>query len=41
VRRVSVIVESDGGGDAGEAAKVEIELKKSGAVPAAYTWSAA
>lgn len=36
---ITILVESDGGGDAGEAAQVEILLKKSGAAPADYVWS--
>ena len=37
---ITILVESDGGGDAGEAARVEIELKKTGSAPESYTWSA-
>jgi len=37
---VSIIVEADGSGEAGECAKVEIELKKCGALPAEYTYGA-
>lgn len=35
----SIIVNSDGNGAAGESAAVDIELKKSGAAPAEYTYS--
>lgn len=38
---VSIIVNSDGNGAAGESAAVDIELKKSGAAPTEYTYSAA
>ena len=37
----AIIVNSDGNGAAGESAAVDIELKKSGAAPAEYTYSAA
>ena len=37
---ITIIVNSDGSGEAGESAEVEIELKKSGAQPAEYTYSA-
>ena len=37
---IAILVESDGGGDAGEAARVEIGLKKTGSAPESYTWSA-
>ena len=36
----SIIVNSDGSGNAGENAAVDIELKKCGAMPSAYTYSA-
>lgn len=36
---VSIIVDSDGSGEAGNAAKVEIELKKCGDAPASYTYA--
>lgn len=36
----SIIVNSDGNGAAGESAAVDIELKKSGAAPAEYTYTA-
>lgn len=36
---VSIIVNSDGGGNSGESSAVDIELKKSGAVPTEYTYS--
>lgn len=35
-----VIVNSDGSGEAGNSSEIDIELKKSGAQPAEYTWSA-
>lgn len=38
---VSIIVNSDGNGAAGESAAVDIELKKSGAAPVEYAYSAA
>lgn len=38
---VSIIVNSDGNGSAGESAAVDIELKKSGAAPTEYTYAAA
>ena len=37
---VSIIVNSDGNGAAGESAAVDIELKKSGAAPAEYAYAA-
>ncbi|MDD2956448.1 MAG: hypothetical protein PHD67_09080 [Oscillospiraceae bacterium] len=37
---VSVIVNSDGSGDSGNSAEIDIELKKSGAAPTEYTYSA-
>lgn len=36
----SIIVNSDGSGNAGENAAVDIELKKCGAMPTAYTYAA-
>ena len=36
-----IIVNSDGSGEAGNSSEIDIELKKSGAAPAEYTWSAA
>ena len=36
-----IIVNSDGSGEAGNSSEIDIELKKSGAQPAEYTWSAA
>lgn len=38
--KVSVIVNSDGSGDAGESSEIDIELKKAGNAPAEYTYSA-
>jgi hypothetical protein len=38
--QVSIIVNSAGGGNAGEASAIDIELKKVGAAPAAYTYVA-
>lgn len=38
---VAIIVNSDGSGDAGESSEIDIELKKSGDAPVAYTYSAA
>lgn len=38
---VSIIVNSDGNGAAGESAAVDIELKKSGSAPVEYAYSAA
>lgn len=35
-----IIVNSDGSGEAGNSAEIDIELKKSGAAPAEYTYSA-
>lgn len=37
---VSIIVNSDGGGTAEENAEIDIELKKAGATPTEYTYSA-
>jgi len=39
--KCSIIVNSDGSGDAGESSEIDIELKKSGDAPAEYTYSAA
>lgn len=36
--KVSIIVNSDGSGNAGESSAVDIELKKSGATPSEYTY---
>ena len=36
-----IIVNSDGSGEAGNSSEIDIELKKSGAQPAEYEWSAA
>lgn len=36
-----IIVNSDGSGEAGNNSEIDIELKKSGAQPAEYTWAAA
>ena len=38
--RVSIIVNSDGSGNAGESSAVDIELKKNGSIPSEYTYSA-
>lgn len=38
---ISIIVNSDGSGEAGNSAEIDIELKKSGAAPIEYTYSAA
>lgn len=38
--QASIIVNSDGNGAAGESAAVDIELKKSGAAPTEYTYTA-
>lgn len=35
-----IIVNSDGSGEAGNSAEIDIEIKKSGSQPAEYTWSA-
>lgn len=37
---VSVIVNSDGGGNAGESAAISVDFKKVGAMPTEYTYSA-
>ena len=39
--KCSIIVNSDGAGDAGESSEIDIELKKSGDAPASYTYTAA
>lgn len=39
--KVSIIVNSDGGGNAGENAGIDVELRKVGDVPAEYTYAAA
>ena len=38
--QVTIIVNSDGGGNAGESAAIDVELKKVGKVPEEYTYSA-
>lgn len=38
--KVSVIVNSDGSGNAGESAGIDIEFRKIGSDPVEYTWSA-
>lgn len=38
---VSVIVNSDGSGNAGESSGIDIDLKKTGAAPTAFTYTAA
>ena len=38
--KVSIIVNSDGSGDAGESSEIDIELKKSGDAPTSYAYSA-
>lgn len=37
--KVSVIVNSDGSGNAGESSSIDIDLKKSGSLPAEYTYT--
>lgn len=37
---VCIIVNSDGSGEAGNSAEIDIELKKSGSEPIEYTWEA-
>ena len=37
---VSIIVNSDGSGEAGNNSEIDIELKKAGAQPEAYSWTA-
>ena len=39
--KVSIIVNSDGSGNAGDSAEIDIELRKSGDAPTTYTYSAA
>ncbi len=39
--KVSIIVNSDGSGNAGESSAVDIELKKSGSLPTEYTYAPA
>ncbi|RHV91264.1 hypothetical protein DXA96_03610 [Lachnospiraceae bacterium OF09-33XD] len=38
--KASIIVNSDGSGNAGESSSIDIDLKKSGALPTEYTYSA-
>ena len=38
--QVSIIVNSDGGGSAGESAAIDVEFKKVGAIPTEYIYSA-
>lgn len=38
--KVSIVVNSDGSGNAGESSAIDIDLKKSGSLPAEYTYSA-
>lgn len=38
---VSIIVNSDGSGEAGNSSEIDIELKKAGSAATEYTWSAA
>lgn len=38
--QVSIIINSDGGGNAGESSAIDVEFKKVGSVPAEYTYSA-
>lgn len=38
--RASIIVNSDGAGDAGESAEIDIEIKKAGDQPTEYTYAA-
>lgn len=38
--KVSIIVNSDGSGDAGESSEIDIELRKAGDAPTEYTYSA-
>lgn len=38
--KVSIIINSDGGGNAGESAAIDVEFKKVGNVPTEYTYSA-
>lgn len=39
--KASIIVNSDGAGDAGESAEIDIEIKKAGDQPTEYTYAAA
>lgn len=39
--KVSIIVNSDGSGDAGESSEIDIELKKAGDAPTEYTYTPA
>ncbi len=39
--QVSIIINSDGGGNAGESSAIDVEFKKVGSVPTEYTYSAA
>jgi len=39
--KASIIVNSDGAGDAGESAEIDIEIKKAGSMPTEYTYGAA
>lgn len=38
--KVSIVVNSDGSGAAGETSAIDVDLKKSGALPSAYTYQA-
>lgn len=38
--QVSIIVNSDGAGDSGESAEIDIELRKAGSLPVEYTYAA-
>lgn len=38
--QVSIIVNSDGAGDSGESAEIDIELRKAGSLPIEYTYAA-
>ncbi len=38
--KAAIMVNSDGGGSAGETAAIDVELRKTGDVPVAFTWSA-
>ena len=38
--KVSIIVNSDGAGNAGESAEIDIELRKAGGQPAEYVYTA-
>lgn len=38
--KVSIIVNSDGSGNAGESSAIDVELKKIGAIPTEYTYAA-